>query len=97
MHSADFARWWSADQVMRPVAGRGRFHHSQVGDLHLTCQVLELPSVAGHSLLVYTPVPGTGTAEALAMLASWEVTQTKERPAVSSAAHPVPTSVTDRR
>ena len=97
VHSEDFARRWAAYQVKRHVAGRKLFHHPQVGDLHLTYQVLELPSDPGYSLLVYTPIPGTGTAEALAMLASWAVTDTHERPAADSAAGTVPaTSITEQ-
>jgi hypothetical protein len=47
-----------------------------VGDLHLTYQELDLFAEHGLSILVYTPQPGTGTDEALRLLASWAATET---------------------
>lgn len=69
--SDEFSTRWSAHDVKLHYTGTKHFHHSVVGDLHLSYQELDLFAEQGLSILVYTPRPDTGTAEALQLLASW--------------------------
>ncbi len=69
--SPEFRTRWAAHNVKQHYSGKKHFHHQLVGDLYLTYQALDLFAEQGLSLLVYTPQPGTGTDEALRLLASW--------------------------
>jgi hypothetical protein len=72
--SAEFRTLWAAHDVKQHYTGKKHFHHPAVGDLHLTYQALDLFAEQGLSVLVYTPQPGTGTDQALRLLASWYAT-----------------------
>ena len=70
MLSEEFRVRWAAHDVKQHYTGKKHFHHPVVGDLHLTYQALDLSDEQGLSLLVYTPQRGTGTTEALRLLAA---------------------------
>lgn len=57
--------------VLDHRSGRKRLHHPVVGRLDLDYESMELPAEPGLALNVYTAPPGSPTADALAMLASW--------------------------
>ncbi len=69
--SPEFRQRWAAHNVKQHYSGKKHFHHPDVGDLYLTYQALDLFAEQGLSLLVYTAQPGTGTDQALRLLASW--------------------------
>lgn len=71
MRSEQFATLWAGHDVRIHYTGRKHFHHPVVGDLQMTYQELDLFAEHGLSMLVYTPQPGTGTEDALRLLASW--------------------------
>jgi transcriptional regulator with XRE-family HTH domain len=73
--SEDFRQRWAKHNVRFHRVGAKRIHHPVVGDLDLTFQAMEFPSDPGLVMLVYTAEPGTPTADALALLASWAATQ----------------------
>ena len=52
-----------------------RFGHPVVGDLELNFEAIGTAVQSGLTLLVYTAAPGTPTADALKLLASWAATQ----------------------
>lgn len=66
--SAEFRELWDAQIVGERPRELKRFVHPEVGELDLTCQTLLDPE-SGHSLLVYTAVPGSLSAERLSLLA----------------------------
>lgn len=70
-----FRTKWAARNVRRHGAGAKAFHHRIVGDLAFTYEGLEVTEDPGLHLLIYTPQPGTDTAERLALLGSWAVGQ----------------------
>lgn len=72
--SPEFAVRWGAHDVKQHSTGHKHFRHPLVGDLHLGYQALEPALAPGLLLLLYTPRPDTGTAEALQLLASWATT-----------------------
>jgi len=65
--SAEFRTLWAAHEVgLRPKEVK-HFTHPEVGELELHCQQLVDPGHA-HSLLVYTAIPGSESAEKLRLL-----------------------------
>lgn len=71
MRSEDFRRLWADHQVKAKTYGVKRILHPVAGELTLPYETLGLPGDPGQSLVVYTPEPGTETAERMALLASW--------------------------
>jgi hypothetical protein len=73
--SDEFRTKWGAHNVRRHATGVKHFRHPVVGDLDLLFEGTELMADPGWSLLVYTAEPGSTTADALQLLASWAATQ----------------------
>jgi len=69
-----FRTRWAAHDVRLHLTGAKRFHHPVVGDLDLVFNTMALPADPGLTLAVYTAEPGSGSAEKLALLASWAAT-----------------------
>ncbi|WP_111768121.1 helix-turn-helix transcriptional regulator [Nakamurella deserti] len=69
--SADFRTLWATHDVQRYREGVKRFRHPVVGDLDFVGESFELASDPSLVLLTYTVEPGSPTAEALRLLASW--------------------------
>ncbi|WP_326943726.1 helix-turn-helix transcriptional regulator [Amycolatopsis sp. NBC_01307] len=70
--SDEFRGRWGAHNVRRHGAGEKHFRHPIVGDLTLTWETMAMAAEPGLTLVVYTAEPGSPSAEALALLASWE-------------------------
>lgn len=75
MRSDEFRSRWAAHNVRRHVTGTKHFVHPVVGTLELVYQQMELDDETGHALTVYPAVPGSPTADALTLLASWAATE----------------------
>lgn len=75
MRSDDFRELWAAHDVRRHYAGVKSFRHSVVGPLELHFQTLELAEDPGLALTIYPATPGSPTADALRVLASWAATE----------------------
>jgi transcriptional regulator with XRE-family HTH domain len=75
--SDEFRRLWASHDVRFHRSGIKRFHHPLVGDLTLAYESLELAADPGLSLVTYSPVADSGSAEALAELVRW--TWTRDR------------------
>jgi transcriptional regulator with XRE-family HTH domain len=69
--SEPFRTWWATHDVRHHRTGRKRLHHPLVGDLELDYEVMELLADGGLRLAVFSAEPGTRSAEALDLLASW--------------------------
>jgi transcriptional regulator with XRE-family HTH domain len=72
--SERFRTLWAAHNVRYHRSGVKRLHHPVVGDVELVYEAFELPADPGLSLSTYTAEPGTASADALKMLASWAAT-----------------------
>ena len=70
-----FRRRWAQHDVTFHRSGQKRLRHPVVGQLDLDFEGMELASTPGLYLNVYTAGPGTPTADALKLLASWVATQ----------------------
>ncbi|MEU2248163.1 helix-turn-helix transcriptional regulator [Streptomyces sp. NPDC019224] len=71
LKSEDFRRLWADHLVKAKTYGVKRMHHPVVGALALPYETLAVPGEPELSLVVYTPEPGSETAERIALLASW--------------------------
>ncbi|MEU6843750.1 helix-turn-helix transcriptional regulator [Streptomyces sp. NPDC046716] len=67
--SADFRRLWADHQVKRKTAGAKRMLHPVVGELDMPYETLTVAGEPDQSLVVYTPEPGSVTADRLRTLA----------------------------
>jgi hypothetical protein len=80
--SDEFRRRWAAHDVRIHATGVKLFHHPVVGDLDLPYESLPLARGSSTSLVAYTPEPDSAAHDALALLASWAVSEADaERPA----------------
>ena len=72
--SDDFRTRWAAHDVRIHDTGTKHLHHAVVGDLTLTYDRLDLAADHGQMLTVWSAEPGTRSADALGLLASWAAT-----------------------
>lgn len=73
-----FRTLWAGHDVRRHDTGVKRFHHPVVGELTVSYENLELAADPGLTVFVYTAEPGSRSAEALGLLASWAATPDEE-------------------
>ena len=74
--SPAFATWWAQHRVATRTFGRKRLMHPVVGTLELDYESFSLPGDRDQAVYVYTTEPGSSSADALAVLASWAATPT---------------------
>ncbi len=82
--SDEFRTRWGAHDVRHHGTGTKRFHHPAVGDLTLAYEGLHLAAAPGLTLTVYTAEPGSPSAQALRLLATWTATREAADPRRSS-------------
>jgi transcriptional regulator with XRE-family HTH domain len=73
--SDEFRGLWAAHNVRLHTKGVKQFNHPIVGELELSYNRLELLADPGLTIVTYTPEPGSRSAEAFALLASWAATE----------------------
>jgi hypothetical protein len=66
---------WAAHNVRLHNQGIKQFDHPIVGDLELSYNRIELPGDPGLAVIAYTPEPGSKSADAFSLLASWAATE----------------------
>ena len=84
--SSDFRRRWGSHDVRLHGAGSKLFHHAVVGDLDLSYESVDMISDPGLTLTIYAAEPGSSTAHALDLLASWQATELAETAAAAETA-----------
>jgi transcriptional regulator with XRE-family HTH domain len=72
--SEEFRVRWAAHNVRFHQTGVKRIHHPVVGELHLNYEAMELAADTGLTISVYAAEPGSASAQALDLLASWTAT-----------------------
>jgi MmyB-like transcription regulator ligand binding domain len=72
--SETFRKRWAAHNVRFHDTGAKEIHHPVVGDLSLTFETMELSADSGLTMFAFTAEPGSKSAEALDLLASWAAT-----------------------
>lgn len=94
MGSDEFRQLWATHNVRQHYTGMKSFLHPVVGLLELNYLTVELDGDPGLSMTTYPATPGSASAEALQLLASWAATENfAERartghPASSKTPHP---------
>ncbi len=73
--SNDVRLRWAAHNVRIHSTGVKLFHHPVVGDLDLPYESLPLEPGSSTALVGYTPEPDSAAHDALALLASWAVSE----------------------
>ncbi|MEW1832183.1 helix-turn-helix transcriptional regulator [Streptomyces sp. NPDC088196] len=74
LQSEDFRRLWADHEVKECAYGVKRVRHPVAGLLTLPYETLAVPGELAQTIVVYTPEPGSETAERLALLGSWATT-----------------------
>jgi transcriptional regulator with XRE-family HTH domain len=72
LKSEDFRRLWADHEVRECAYGVKKVRHPVAGLLTLPYETLTIPAAPEQTIVVYTPEPGSETAERLALLGSWE-------------------------
>ncbi|WP_051795645.1 helix-turn-helix domain-containing protein [Streptomyces sp. NRRL S-87] len=67
----EFRTLWAAHTVADKTHGRKTLRHPLVGEVHLAFETLKLPDSPEQSLVTFHADPGSGSADALRLLASW--------------------------
>lgn len=69
--SEEFRRLWAAYELQRKPHGSLRLNHPLVGELTLPYEIFPLPDDSDQVLITYYPEPGSASADALRLLATW--------------------------
>lgn len=69
--SPEFAAWWREHRVYQRTFGTKRLRHPIAGELTISYESLSLPGDPDQTLFVYTTEAGTGSRQAMNLLASW--------------------------
>jgi transcriptional regulator with XRE-family HTH domain len=86
--SEEFRGHWAAHNVRLHTKGVKRFNHPVVGELELSFNRLEVLADPGLMIVAYAAEPGSQSAEAFGLLASWAATEQAGPPApADSGAH----------
>ena len=72
--SPEFRTWWAAHNVRYHQTGTKRLRHPVVGELELDYEVVNVSADDGLTISIYSAEPGSRSAEALDLLASWTAT-----------------------
>jgi transcriptional regulator with XRE-family HTH domain len=72
--SEPFRTWWAAHNVRYHQSGTKRLRHPVVGELELAYEVMDVSADEGLTIAAYSAEPGSRSAEALDLLASWTAT-----------------------
>jgi transcriptional regulator with XRE-family HTH domain len=79
--SQTFRTMWAAHNVRFHRTGTKHIYHPVVGDLTLAYEALDLAADSGLRISAYSAEPGTPSADALTLLASWAATSSHASPA----------------
>lgn len=78
--SETFRTLWGAHDVRTHGSGMKRFTHPLVGEVVLAYEELAVTADPGHILMAYTAEPGSPSAERLALLSSWALSEHAPHP-----------------
>ncbi|MEV5545571.1 helix-turn-helix transcriptional regulator [Streptomyces sp. NPDC052309] len=79
--SEEFRRLWATHDVKEKTYGVKRMRHPLVGDLTLSFETFHMVDDEDQSLITYHAEPGSPSAEALRLLASWGTDASTRQPA----------------
>jgi transcriptional regulator with XRE-family HTH domain len=76
--SEEFRVFWAAHNVRLHTKGVKSVHHPVVGEIELSFNRLEVSADPGLTVVAYAAEPGSPSADALALLASWAATEQEQ-------------------
>lgn len=76
--SDEFRTRWGAHDVVLHQSGKKQINHPIVGLIEISYDVLDLPADPGQYITTYSTEPGTPSADALNLLASWAASEPGE-------------------
>ena len=82
VHCPEFTHWWGDHRVLRRTHGAKSYRHPVVGELQFSYESFQVPGDTEQMLCVYTVEPGSDSAQALQMLASWSAPEAVGGPGV---------------
>ena len=85
--SDEFRQLWAAHNVHLHTKGTKQFNHPLVGELELSFNRLEVTADPGLMIVAYTAEPGSRSAEAFNLLASWTATEETDDLASGASTH----------
>ncbi|WP_329457855.1 helix-turn-helix transcriptional regulator [Streptomyces sp. NBC_01497] len=74
--------WWASHRISQCVHATTPLHHPVVGPLTLRFETLSFPADPDHTLGLFTAEPGSPSAQALSLLASWTAPEIRADPEV---------------
>uniref|UniRef100_A0AAU2JV00 Helix-turn-helix transcriptional regulator n=1 Tax=Streptomyces sp. NBC_00049 TaxID=2903617 RepID=A0AAU2JV00_9ACTN len=80
----EFRRLWAAHTVADKTHGVKQLRHPLVGEMHLAFETFRLPDDPAQSLVTFHAAPGSPSADALRLLASWGAGSGEPSPSPSS-------------
>jgi hypothetical protein len=93
--SPEFAAYWAEHRLTRPAAFSKRVQHAVVGEFELFYQSLVIPQATDQFVALYTPKPGSPSADKLVLLASWTADTANHPKPAALAPHPPAPSLPD--
>ena len=87
IRSERFRTLWARADVGHRRDGTSHMRHPQVGELHLRREKLDIAATDGLQLVIYHAAPGTGSAQALALLGSIAATDERDAALADEDAH----------
>jgi hypothetical protein len=75
-----FRTRWAAQNVRNHTSGVKTFNHPVVGELDLSYEAMEMSADAGLTLTAFIAEPGSPSADALSLLATWAATHLNDAP-----------------
>ncbi|MFI6205796.1 helix-turn-helix domain-containing protein [Streptomyces sp. NPDC051041] len=88
--SEEFRRLWATHDVKEKSHGVKRLRHPLVGELTLFFETFQLADDTEQSLITYHAEPGSSSADALRLLASWGADATRSAAGAAEASAPSP-------
>lgn len=79
IHSPEFRKLWARNRVQQRTTGTKSYHHPLVGDLTITYQALTPAGDDEQILFIYDTEPGSDSADALNLLATWETSTSAQQ------------------
>jgi hypothetical protein len=87
VRSDDFRRMWTDHHVYECTFGSKRLMHPLVGRIDIDYEAMDVPGDPDQKLFVYNAEPGSSSSQALALLASWDLTDATAADIAVAAAH----------
>ncbi|MER6852645.1 helix-turn-helix transcriptional regulator [Streptomyces flaveolus] len=69
--SSEFRSLWADNRVWDKASGTKGLRHPIVGDMRLSCEVLQVAGDPRQTVVVYSAEPGSSSADALRLLLDW--------------------------